>query len=408
MKLGDSMERIIMHIDVNNAFLSWSAIDLLNRGSKYDIRGSYAIIGGDESKRSGIVLAKSTPCKKLGIKTAETIYSAKKKCPALRVYQTNFPFYKEMSEKLFSLLSTYTPDIEVASIDECYLDYGKVKNLYGDEMLFAKKIQKQIYDELGFTVNIGIANNKLCAKMASDFSKPYKIHTLYDDEIENKMYPLPIEDLYGCGKKTSEKLRKLGIFTIGDLANCEVERLKPLFKNMASSLIESARGINKNPVVSTATIPKGIGNEVTLPKDEKEQEKLLEILRVLVENVALRLRRQKKYAYTVCITMKTKDFKRKNHQKKLETATNNTNEIYQAAKMILFEMDVEEGIRLLGVRLDNLTDYKMVQGTLFDLDALEENLKLDEVLDDIKSKYGISSIKKASRLSCMEFKNGKD
>lgn len=399
-----------MHIDVNNAFLSWSAIDLLNKGSKYDIRESYAVIGGDERKRSGIVLAKSMACKKLGIKTADTIYSAKQKCPALRVFPPNFPFYKEMSKKMFSLLSNYSPDIEVASIDECYLDYGKVKHLYGDELLFAKKIQKQIYEKLGFTVNIGIANNKLCAKMASDFSKPYKIHTLYDDEIEEKMYPLPIEDLYGCGKKTSEKLRKLGITTIGDLAHYDVERLKPLFKNMAISLIESARGIDRTSVVSEASIPKGIGNEVTLSKDEGDIDKLLEVLRALVENVSLRLRKQKKYAYTVCVTVKTKDFKRKSHQKKLENATNVTHEIYQVAKIILLEMELREQVRLLGVRLDNLTDYKTVQGTLFDLEDLEQekNTKLDETLDDIKIKYGISSIKKASLLSYKEFKNLKD
>ena len=181
------MENIIFHIDVNNAFLSWTAVKLLNSGYKYDIRNSYAIIGGDESGRHGIVLAKSTPAKKLGIKTAETIYSAKKKCRVLKVYPPDYELYRRMSKSLFNLLSKYTCDIEIASIDECYLDYGKVKNLYGDEILFAEKLKKEIYDTLGFTVNIGIANNKLCAKMASDFSKPNKIHTLYKSEIETKI-----------------------------------------------------------------------------------------------------------------------------------------------------------------------------------------------------------------------------
>ena len=183
------MEKIIFHIDVNNAFLSWTAIELLNNGYKYDIRNSYAVIGGDPKMRKGIVLAKSTPCKKLGIYTSMNLYEAKKKCSVLKVYPPNYKFYSEMSNKLFNLLNKYTPDIEIASIDECYLDYGKVKNIYGDQYLFAQKLQKEIYDILGFTVNIGIANNKLCAKMASDFSKPNKIHTLYDFEIESKMYP---------------------------------------------------------------------------------------------------------------------------------------------------------------------------------------------------------------------------
>ena len=199
------MDRIIFHIDVNNAFLSWTAIDLLKRGYKYDIRNSYAVIGGDEKARSGIVLAKSMPAKKLGIYTSETLYSARKKCKVLKVYQPNYKFYSEMSKKLFELLKNYSPDIEIASIDECYMDYGKVKNIYGDPIEFAYKLKKEIKDILGFTVNIGIANNKLCAKMASDFSKPDKVHTLFETEIKEKMYPLKIDDLFGIGKKTAPK-----------------------------------------------------------------------------------------------------------------------------------------------------------------------------------------------------------
>ncbi len=403
------MKRIIMHIDVNNAFLSWSAIDLLNNGSKYDIRKSYAVIGGDEKKRSGIVLAKSIACKKLGIKTADTLYSAKQKCPALRVFPPNFPFYKEMSKKMFSLLSVYSPDIEVASIDECYLDYGKVQNLYGDPFLFAKKIQKQIFDELGFTVNIGIANNKLCAKMASDFSKPYKIHTLYEEEVEEKLYPLPIEELYGCGKRTSEKLRKLGIKTIGDLAHFDVEKLKPIFKNMAVPLVESARGINRDLVCSEAWIPKGIGNEITLPKDIQDKNELLLYLREITENVALRLRKQKKYAYTVCVTLKTKDFKRRSHQKKRRNATDGTEELYETVREVFLEMQIEEGVRLIGVRLDHLTDYRTIQGTLFDsFEQIDDHSKLDEAIDTMKRKYGIKVIKKASAVEKVSFENRKD
>ena len=205
-----------MHIDVNNAFLSFTAVEMLKNGH-YDIRKEVSVIGGDETKRRGIVLAKSMYAKKLGIVTGETLYSARKKYRNLKVYPPNHELYKKMSNALFSYIKRITSDIEQVSIDECFLDYGKVKNLYGDELVFAHKLKNTIYKKFGFTVNIGIANNKLCAKMASDFEKPNKVHTLYNDEISKKMWPLPIGNLYGVGKSSQEKMIKLGINNIYEL-----------------------------------------------------------------------------------------------------------------------------------------------------------------------------------------------
>lgn len=390
------MERIIFHIDVNNAFLSWTAIDLLNQGYKYDIRDSYAVIGGDQKARKGIVLAKSNACKKLGIHTAETLYEAKRKCRVLKIYPPNYKFYSEMSNKLFELLSKYTPDIEVASIDECYLDYGKVKKLYGDQYAFAKKIQQEIYDTLGFTVNIGIANNKLCAKMASDFSKPNKIHTLYNFEIEEKMYPLPIGELFGIGKKTTPKLEALEIHTIGDLANYNPDNLYKYFKNQAIVLINQAKGIDDTIVDSDTYIPKGISNEITLDRDMVNKEELYPYLMSLCESVSIRLRRQKKYASVVCVVLKDTYFKRKSHQTKLDNATNITSEIYAIAKRILDEMWSEERIRLIGVRLDKLVDSINYQVSLFETEQRAVESKVDNVIDDLKQKYGNKIITKAS------------
>ena len=390
------MERIIFHIDVNNAFLSWTAIDLLNNGYKYDIRDSYAVIGGDPKLRKGIVLAKSNLCKKLGIYTSMTLYEASKKCRNLRVYPPNYKFYSYMSNELFKLLSKYTPDIEVASIDECYLDYGKVKKLYGDELEFAKKIQKEIYETLKFTVNIGIANNKLCAKMASDFSKPNKIHTLYDHEIQDKMYPLPISDLFLVGKKTSEKLINLGIKTIGDLANFDYYTLYKYFKNQASFLINQAKGIDDSIVDSSTFVPKGISNEITLDKDITQKELLYPYLMNLSELLGTRVREQKKYAHVICVILKDNYFKRKSHQKKLVNATNVTSEIYNISKEILDEMWNDEPIRLIGIRLDKLVENINYQASLFGEDNNIEESKFDNVLDDLKKKYGSSIINKAS------------
>lgn len=394
------MKRIIMHIDVNNAFLSWTAIELLKKGYQYDIRNSYAVIGGDEQSRRGIVLAKSTPAKKMGVVTGETLYSARKKCPSLRSYPSNYKWYQEMSEAFIHILKQYSPDIEQVSVDECYLDYGKVQNLYGDPISFAHKIQKEIYDTLGFTVNVGIANNKLCAKMASDFSKPNKIHTCYEEEVKEKMWPLDVGDLFGVGKKSACKLHELGIHTIGNLAQTKVDLLYPYFKNQAQEMIRSANGIHDSEVVSTIEDPKGIGNETTLERDIANKKELYPYLMALSENVTLRLRKQNKYAYVVVLTLKDKYFRRMSHQKKLVNATNITSEVYEIAKKILDEMWKEEPIRLIGVRLDHLTTISHHQVSFFeDLEEREEDNALEKTVDELKEKYGHKIIKKASLLN---------
>ena len=391
------MKKIIMHIDVNNAFLSWTAIYMLKNGNKIDIRNTYAVIGGDETSRRGIVLAKSTPAKKRGIVTGETLYSARKKCPTLNTYPPNFSFYKQMSDSMFNLIKNYSPDIEIMSIDECFLDYTPVKHLYGDEIKFAYKLKKEIYDKLGFTVNIGIASNKLCAKMASDFSKPYKVHTLFENEIQTKMWPLPVEELFGIGKKTAIKLHNININTIFDLAHTDEKYLYKFFKNQASYIIKSAQGIGSDFVNPIPNNPKGIGNETTLDHNIDSKEQLYQYLLALSENVSIRLRKEKKYASVVVVTLKDKYFKKISHQKKLHNATNITEEIYKKSKEILDEMNIEEGIRLIGIRLDNLTDTSNHQVSLFEnINEREDNNKLEETVDYLKEKYGYKVIKKAS------------
>ncbi|CCY46149.1 dNA polymerase IV [Firmicutes bacterium CAG:822] len=391
------MKRIIMHIDVNNAFLSWTAVLYLKQGMKIDIRKTYAVIGGDEKARHGIVLAKSMPAKKRGVITAETLYSAKKKCPNLKVYPPNYNFYKKMSDSMLRLIGKYSPDIEQMSIDECFLDYTPVKHLYGDEVEFAYRLKKEILDSLGFTVNIGIGNNKLCAKMASDFSKPYKVHTLFDNEVEEKMWPLQVDELFGIGKKTAIKLHNLNINTIYDLAHIDSSFLYRYFKNQAKDMIDSANGKGSDIVVSEESIPKGIGNETTLSRNISSREELYPYLLALSENVAIRLRKQKKYASVIVVTLKDKFFKRMSHQKKLVNATNLTEEIYKTACDILDEMNTSDGIRLIGVRLDKLSDTSSHQVSLFeDLKVREDNNELEKTVDELKEKYGFKVIKKAS------------
>lgn len=385
-----------MHIDVNNAFLSWTALELLQNGSKYDIRNSYAVIGGDPSARKGIVLAKSNPAKKQGVVTAETLYSAKKKCPVLRVYKPNYSFYQKMSNSMFQLLYKYTPDIEIASIDECYLDYTPIKHIYGDPLDFAKKIQSEIYENLGFTVNIGIANNKLCAKMASDFEKPFKIHTLYENEITLKMWPLKVGELFGIGKKTVPKLEKLNIYTISDLANSDLNKLSKYFKNQAQYLINRANGIDESKVVSTPPERKGIGNEITLPKDIETKDEVFNCFKILSEQISARLKKMGKYALTITIILKDNLFIRSTHQKKLLNAIRNSEDILKIAKELYLEMKYEKPIRLIGIRVNNLTDMVIHQVSIFE-NNIEESIKLEKTVDDLKEKYGTKIIKNLNK-----------
>lgn len=386
-----------MHIDVNNAFLSWTAVSLLNQNFKYDIRDSYAVIGGDESKRSGVVLAKSNSCKKVGIVTGETLYMARKKCPVVKSYPPDYKLYEEMSKKLFKLLSNYTPDIEVYSIDECFLDYTKVKKLYGDELSFAHKIKEEIKKELGFTVNIGIGNNKFCAKMASEFKKPDLVHTLYMEEIEKKMWPLAIEKLFGVGRKTAPKMRELGINTIYDLANSDPHKLYKYFKNQAVKYVETANGIDDSLVISEEVAPKGISNTITLERDCSNKQLLHRQLDEIADKVALSLRKQNKYAGVVAVILRDKYFNNKTHQTKLPNVTNLTSEISKVAKRLFDNAWDLEPIRLIGIRLDSLTDDCTYQVSLFEnIDDHDKSLELEKVVDGINQKYGSTSVKKAS------------
>lgn len=387
------MERIIMHIDVNNAFLSWTAVDLLKQGHS-DIRDEYSVIGGDETKRRGIVLSKSTPAKKVGVKSAETLYQARKKCPNLKVYPPNFKLYKEMSNSLFKLISKYTNDIEIVSIDECFLDYGKVKNIYGDEVSFAYKIKDEIYNTLGFTVNVGVANNKLCAKMASDFSKPNKVHTLYMNEIKEKMWPLPIGDLYGIGKSSEIKLKNLKINTIEDLAVADQKLLRPYFKNQTNHIIDIANGIDDTEVISEESDRTSISTTETLLYDYDDIEEINKELKEISSWLSKELKKKNKYCYTIAIIIKDMYFKTTTRQTKLKNSTNNEEVIYKVSTKLFKDNWDNTPVRLIGIRLDSLTESNDYQISLFENaeDKIKDD-KLNKTIDYLKEKYGSKIIK---------------
>jgi len=395
------MERQILHVDVNNAFLSWTAVDMLNKGSKIDIREIPAIIGGDESKRSGIVLAKSMKAKEFGIKTADTIYQARIKCPEIKIFPSNFKVYREYSNKLYKLLLEYTDKIERFSIDECFLDMTQY--LMNDTLLNkAKEINRRVREELGFTVNIGVAHNKLLAKMASDFQKPDRIHTLYENEIEKKMWGLPVSELFMLGRKTVPKLYNMQIKTIGDLAKTNKEILAKKLGKHGIMIWEYANGIDNTPVNYIKEKPKCIGNSVTLPQDISSIEKLEEILLALTEQVTFRLRRQKMLANVVNVQLRTNKFIDTSHQKKLTKETSSTKEIYTQAKELLKQMYIRgQQIRLIGLRVDGLEEKEKQQISLFDNvkdERQEKQEKLDTAIDKLKEKYGYNLITRAGKM----------
>lgn len=403
-KHGDiNMEKQILHVDVNNAFLSWLAVYKLQNGEKIDIREQVAVIGGDETKRSGIVLAKSPKAKQFGIITGETLYSARQKCRNLQVYQGNFKIYREYSNKLYNLLLEYTDKIERFSIDECFLDMTNY--LMKDTLLNkAKEINKRVKEELGFTVNVGVANNKLLAKMASDFTKPDKVHTLFKEEIKEKMWNLPISELFMLGKKTVPKLYNMKIRTIGDLANTDKEILIKKFGKHGKMMWEYANGIDESEVQYMPEKPKSIGNSVTLPVDINNIEQLEEVLLALTEQVTYRLRKQNMVANVVNVQLRTKDFQDFSHQAKLDNATSNTKNILKKAKFLLKEMfKIGMSIRLIGVRVDNLISEDEMQISLFgNTESDEKQRKLDSVMDSLNEKYGVNSITRAGKLEAQK------
>ncbi len=391
------MERIIFHIDVNNAFLSWSALEMLKNGSNLDIRTIPAVVGGDEKKRRGVVLAKSFPAKKAGIVTGEPLYMARRKVDKLFVVQSNRAKYKEYSDKFYNILCKYTPVIERYSIDECFMDMSGMEMMFGDLVKLAYKIKDEIYQTLGFTVNVGVANSKVCAKMASDFEKPNKVHTLFDNEIKTKMWPLPVDDLFMVGKRSSAKLHELGINTIGDLAKADKNMLNRYFKSMGTMMHEYANGIDDSLVERPIPKNQGIGHSTTLPRDVDNIPDLKKVLRKLSDMVGIRLRAENKYATVISVQLKNNEFFSYGHQKKLVNPISSNEDIYENACELLKSMWKGDPIRLVGIRVTDLTDKTYEQISLFEeAGKIEKRDKVQKAMDEINKKYGSNTIKSAA------------
>lgn len=392
------MKKKILHIDVNNAFLSWTAVERLKQGDTIDLRKIPAVIGGDEAKRHGIVVAKSNIAKKFGIQTAEPLYMARRKCPSVIVVPGDFDLYKKCSNKLYNLFLEYTEKVERFSIDECFLDLTEYLKPGEDLIKLGITIKERIKKEFGFTVNVGVSDDKILAKIASDFEKPDKIHTLFKSEIQDKLWKLPISEMFLVGKKSIPKLNRMGIKTIGDLANTDKANLIKEFGKYGYTIWKYANGNSEEEVNYLPEKPKGIGNSITLPYDVANLQELEVTLVELVEKVAYRLRKENMYATVVNVQLKNKEFKNYSHQKKLMTRTDSTTEILNIAKELLNELFTGEAIRLIGVRVDGLVEKDEMQLSIFDIKEDSKNRKLDDTVDKIKEKYGYNIITRATEL----------
>lgn len=388
---------MIFHVDVNSAFLSWEAAKRVKEGLP-DLREIPSVVGGDPKQRTGIVVAKSIPAKKYGIQTGEPMAMALRKCPNLVVVPSDFRLYTENSLAFKAICRDYAPVVESFSIDEVFLDMTGTSLIYPDPIATAHEIKDKIHAELGFTVNVGISTNKLLAKMASDFEKPDKVHTLFPEEIPVKMWPLPIRDLLFLGKASEKRLQDFGIHTIGELAREKETAIQSLLgEKTGHQLYQYARGIDNSPVLAQAEESKGFSVEKTFNDDIVSVEQVLPILLEQCDIVATRMRRKGKKCSCISVTFRTLDFKNRSHQTSLSSATDVTDEIYENARRLFLEFWKGQPLRLIGVALTGLTDESFEQMSLFeDTKKKEQRQKLDAALDAIRMKFGNDKITRAS------------
>lgn len=401
------MESIIFHIDVNSAFLSWEAVyRLTHRGGTLDLREVASAVGGDMSMRHGIILAKSIPAKKYGIRTGETILEAQRKCPNLILVPPNYGLYETCSAAFMNILREYSDVVEQYSIDEAFMDMTATCHLFGTPEEAAEQMKSRIKNELGFTVNVGISRNKLLAKMASDFKRPDRVHTLYPKEIREKMWPLPVSDLFFVGRATTKKLFSMGIKTIGELAGADPKWLKSILKKQGEIIWGFANGIDFSPVLESLPANKGYGNSTTTPYDVVRVEEANKVLLALAETIGNRLRADEVQIEVIAVGIRYSDLSEGNsfpfvsHQKKLLSSTNLTAEIYKGACELFLDLWNGNPIRHLGIHTSKVQDESFTrQLSLFDETDYEKLARMDETVDDIRERFGMDSLMRAAFLN---------
>ena len=379
------MTRIIFHIDVNSAFLSWSAVKMVREG-KPDIRLVPSVVSGDPSDRRSIITAASIPAKKLGIKTAQPVSMALRTCPQLVIVGGDWTWYKACSEGFISICRSYSPVLQQFSIDECFIDMSFRCNAE-NAVEVATRLKDEVKDRMGFTVNVGIGSNKLLAKMASDFEKPDKVHTLWESEVMEKMWPLGVRDLLWVGKKTEERLTAYGIHTIGQLAQLGMGSLTRLVgQKFARQLHENANGRDDSPVETEIPEAKSYSAERTFSKDLTDPRDIDRALFKVACIVAHRIRRDNFRASTVSMFVKYKDFSVAQKQCQTDRPTDVTAVILNEARRMLSEVwDGVTPIRQVGLGVSKLTHESAIQMSLFEDPKMDYYREWDRQYDEQRS-----------------------
>ena len=390
----------ILHIDVNSAFLSWEAAYRVHEKlDPLDLRTVPSVIGGDEKSRHGIVLAKSQPAKKYGIKTGEPLVDARKKCPSLIVVPPDYPLYVECSRRLIRYLSHFSGRVDQYSIDEAFLDLTGTEHLYGGPVLFANELREMIAEEFGFTVNVGVSSNRLLAKMAGELKKPNRTISLFPEEIPDKLWPMPVEELFFVGHVHKKRLRTLGIRTIGELAAADPDVLAAHFKSYGRLIHALANGQDTPVFTAVQEENKGYGNAATVPCDITSYWQADRMLLSLTETVAARIRADEKKIGCVAVSICTWQFERFSHQRVLGSPTDVTFEIYETASALFREMWDGVPIRQLGVHTNRVGSEEAYQFGLFDRIPHDRLMRADRAVDRIREKMGEQAVMRACFLS---------
>ena len=390
------MQKVIFLVDMNAFFISCETT------RRPELSGLPAAVAGDPKKRTGIILAANYKARSYGVKTAMVLREALKLCPEMIMVPPDHHFYEQKSKEVMDLLSNYTPIIEQNSIDEAWLDMTGGEGLFGKPAEAAKRIMDEIKDSLGLWCSVGLAENKFLAKMASEMKKPLGITELWGHDIPNKLWPLPVKAMYGIGDKTAEKLDRMGIKTIGELARLDTNLLVKTFGKYGNEIHQHANGIDSSPVLAhMAGDMKSIGRETTLPEDISDIKRAKIVLMDLADHIGMTARRNGKKGRTVQITLKYSDFHVITRQTTLP-ATSTTREIYQTACGLLEQnWNSLHPVRLIGISLsgfqencssDQLSLFSQMENSVKN----EKNKSIDKAMDKIRSKHGAEIITRAA------------